>query len=196
MCTDTSSELVTAWVTATSNQRKGKQQVGILLLSFIENRLDNRGYYSKTTFWRGESQRTEWAKCRNQGAQLCVLNGVFSFVFFSGFTQTLQICFRQLFHDCFLISHDPLSLQIKHMRHFVEKGGGKMQTLFVNKQLFWWSASITLDNNNTVLADFKPIFSLYTLPHTSVGLTGCISIVFSVLNILTHLTTMLPVGSL
>ena len=26
--------------------------------------------------------------------------------------------------------------------------------LFVNKQLFWWSASITLDNNNDVLADF------------------------------------------
>ena len=26
--------------------------------------------------------------------------------------------------------------------------------LFVNKQLFWWSASITLDNNNAVLTDF------------------------------------------
>ena len=25
--------------------------------------------------------------------------------------------------------------------------------LFVNKQLFWWSASITLDNNNAVLTD-------------------------------------------
>ena len=24
---------------------------------------------------------------------------------------------------------------------------------FVNKQLFWWSASITLDNNNAVLTD-------------------------------------------
>ena len=55
--------------------------------------------------------------------------------------------------------------------------------LFVNKQLFWWSTSITLDNNNT-------------LPHISVGLTDCTSIVFSVLNILTHLTTMLPVGFL
>ena len=31
---------------------------------------------------------------------------------------------------------------------------------------------------------------------TSVGLTSCISIVFSVFNILTHLTTMLPVESL
>ena len=26
--------------------------------------------------------------------------------------------------------------------------------LFVNKQLFWWSASITLDNNNAVLTGF------------------------------------------
>ena len=25
--------------------------------------------------------------------------------------------------------------------------------LFVNKQLIWWSASITLDNNNAVLTD-------------------------------------------
>ena len=38
--------------------------------------------------------------------------------------------------------------------------------------LFWRSASITLDNNNNVF------FSSYTLPHTSVGLTDCISIVF------------------
>ena len=58
------------------------------------------------------------------------------------------------------------------------------------------SASITLDNNNDVLTDFYPIFLLYTLPYTSVSLTGCISIVFSVLNILTHVTTMLLVGSL
>ena len=55
---------------------------------------------------------------------------------------------------------------------------------------------MTLDNNNDVLADFWPFFLLYTLSHTSVGLTGCISIVFSVLNILTHFTTMLPVRSL
>ena len=68
--------------------------------------------------------------------------------------------------------------------------------VFVNKQLFWWSASITLDNNNAVLTDLQAFFSLYTLQHTSVGLTSCISIVFSVLNILTHLTTMLRVGSL
>ena len=37
--------------------------------------------------------------------------------------------------------------------------------------------SITLDNNKDVLSDFKPFFSLNTLPHTSVGLTSCISIV-------------------
>ena len=68
--------------------------------------------------------------------------------------------------------------------------------LFVNKQLFWWYAPITLDNNNAILKELCPFFSLDTLPHTSVGLTSCISIVFSVLNILAHLTTMLPVGSL
>ena len=51
---------------------------------------------------------------------------------------------------------------------------------FVNKQLFWWSASTTLDNNKDILPDFQPLFSLYTLPHTSVGLTSCtcISIFF------------------
>ena len=37
---------------------------------------------------------------------------------------------------------------------------------------------MTLDNNNDVLTDFWPFFSLYTLPHTSVGLTSRISIVF------------------
>ena len=49
--------------------------------------------------------------------------------------------------------------------------------LFVNKQLFWWSAPITLDNNNALLKGLCPFFSLNTLPHTSVGLTSCISIV-------------------
>ena len=49
-----------------------------------------------------------------------------------------------------------------------------------SKCLFWWSTSITLDNNNGVLRDFWPFFSLYTLPHTSVGLTGCISNAFCV----------------
>ena len=47
-------------------------------------------------------------------------------------------------------------------------------------------------HNNAVLT----FFSLNTLPHTSPGLSSCISIVFSVLNILTRLTTMLPVQSL
>ena len=50
--------------------------------------------------------------------------------------------------------------------------------LFVNKQVFWWSASITLENNNVLLTDFYPFISLYTLPHTSVSLTGCISNAF------------------
>ena len=55
---------------------------------------------------------------------------------------------------------------------------------------------ITLNNNNAVLTDLWSFFSLDTLPHFSVGLTSCISIVFSVLNILTHFATILPVGSL
>ena len=33
-----------------------------------------------------------------------------------------------------------------------------MVSLFVNKWLLWWSASITLDNNNTVLTDLLPFF--------------------------------------
>ena len=55
---------------------------------------------------------------------------------------------------------------------------------------------MTLDNNNAVLTDLLAFFSLNTLPHrsTSVGLTGCISFGFSVLHILTHLTTMMRVG--
>ena len=32
--------------------------------------------------------------------------------------------------------------------------GDEKWPLFVNKQLFWWSASITLDNNNDVLTDY------------------------------------------
>ena len=55
---------------------------------------------------------------------------------------------------------------------------------------------MALDNNNDVSTDLWLFFSLFTLPYTSVGLTDCSSIFFSVLNILTHLTTMLPVGSL
>ena len=43
---------------------------------------------------------------------------------------------------------------------------------FVHKQ------SITLDNNNAVLTDLWPFFSFNTVPHTSVGRTSCISIVF------------------
>ena len=36
----------------------------------------------------------------------------------------------------------------------IHKGDEKWPLFNVNKQLFWWSASITLDNNNDVLADF------------------------------------------
>ena len=45
---------------------------------------------------------------------------------------------------------------------------------------------MTLYNNNGVLTDFYTFFSPYTLPHTSVGLIGCIYNAFSVLNSLTH----------
>ena len=46
---------------------------------------------------------------------------------------------------------------------------------------------ITLDNYNDVLTDPSLFFSLNTSPHTSVGLTDCISIVlFSVLNVMSH----------
>ena len=61
---------------------------------------------------------------------------------------------------------------------------------FVYKQLFWWSASLTLDNYDEFLGMTFSHFLDYTLPHTLVGLAGCISTDFSVLNILTHLTTM------
>ena len=32
--------------------------------------------------------------------------------------------------------------------------GDEKWPLFVNKQLFWWSASIIMDNDNDVLTDF------------------------------------------
>ena len=49
---------------------------------------------------------------------------------------------------------------------------------------------------NAVLTDLYAFLSLNTLPHTSVSPTSCISIVFSVLKILTQMTTLLHVGSL
>ena len=36
---------------------------------------------------------------------------------------------------------------------------------------------MTLDKNHDVLADLQPFFSPFSLPHTSVDLTDCISIV-------------------
>ena len=47
-----------------------------------------------------------------------------------------------------------------------------------------------------VLTDLNTFLSINTLPHTSVSLASCISIVFSVLNILTNLITLPGVGSL
>ena len=48
--------------------------------------------------------------------------------------------------------------------------GDEKRHLFVNKQLFWWSASITFDNNNAFLADLftlrvKSLNSIYSLVH-------------------------------
>ena len=63
-CADTSSEPVPAYTRAPPDQCRGKQCVVILLRWLIVNRLDNRGYYSRTTFWRGESRCTEGPKWR------------------------------------------------------------------------------------------------------------------------------------
>ena len=47
--------------------------------------------------------------------------------------------------------------------------GEEKWPLFVNKQLFLWFASITLDNNIAVLTDLWAYFSLNILPHTLVA---------------------------
>ena len=77
----------------------------------------------------------------------------------------------------------------------IHKGSEKWP-LFVNKQLLWWSALIPLDNNNDVFTDFLAIFRTLYLPHTSVGLTYFISLVFSACKMSTHMTTTLHVVSL
>ena len=51
-------------------------------------------------------------------------------------------------------------------------------------------------NNNAVLTDLWPFFSLNTLPYTLVSQTSCIPIVFSVLNILTHMPLCCVLGHL
>ena len=50
-----------------------------------------------------------------------------------------------------IIQYRVVSLRLSPIK--THKGDAKWP-LFVNKQLFWWSASITLDNNNGVLTDF------------------------------------------
>ena len=69
----------------------------------------------------------------------------------------------------------------------------EMKMAFVCKQT---AVLVVRINNNAVLTDLYAFFSLNTLPHTLVSLTSCIYIVFSVLNILTHIDTMLRVVSL
>ena len=58
-CTATIGAPVTACDAPPPHQRDLKQRVGILLCWLIVNRLDNRGYYSRTTFWRGECRYIE-----------------------------------------------------------------------------------------------------------------------------------------
>ena len=51
--------------------------------------------------------------------------------------------------------------------------GNEKWPLFVYKQLFWWSASITLDNNNTLFLQTCRHFShliLYHIPHLQLAL--------------------------
>ena len=62
-CGDTSSQLVPSCCTESATQREGKQRVVILLNWLIVNRLNNRGYYSRTTFWRGECRYIECLLC-------------------------------------------------------------------------------------------------------------------------------------
>ena len=73
--------------------------------------------------------------------------------------------------------------------------GDEKWPLLVNKQLFWWSAPITLDNNNAeqTCMHFSHLI-LYHIPQ--LDLLVVFLLYFSILNILTHMTTMLRVGSL
>ena len=64
------------------------------------------------------------------------------------------------------------------------------------KVLLMKSALIILDLTIIFFNRLSAIFSPYTLLHTSVSLTGCISIIHSVLNILIYLNTLWPVRSL
>ena len=70
--------------------------------------------------------------------------------------------------------------------------GDEKWPLFVNKQLFWWSASITLDNNNAVLTDYRHFSHLILYHIPQLASLDVFLVFFSVLNIL----TMLHVGSL
>ena len=67
---------------------------------------------------------------------------------------------------------------------------------FVYKQTAVLVVRINNIDNNAVLTNLWTFFSLNTLLHTSITMTGCIFNVFSVFNTLTHLTPMLCVGSL
>ena len=68
--------------------------------------------------------------------------------------------------------------------------------LFLNKLLFWWSASIALDNNDDILAYIQQIcHTLYFTRYLSWFDYLYFYSIFS-LKYLAHLTSMLPVGSL
>ena len=57
---NTSSEPVSACATSPSYQHKADRCIVIILSWLIVNRLDTRGYYSRTIFFRRESRSTEW----------------------------------------------------------------------------------------------------------------------------------------
>ena len=80
---------------------------------------------------------------------------------------------------------EALLLKVSYNIIRIYKGVAKW-LLFVSECLFWWSPSITLDNNNNA-GRLYLVFMFYTLPHSSVGLTFVNLWLFQFLNIFTNL---------
>ena len=62
----------------------------------------------------------------------------------------LEICSKRLIRAIGKV----LLMKLSYRGPIKNHKGNEKWLLFVNKQLFWCSASITLDNNNDVLTDF------------------------------------------
>ena len=92
---------------------------------------------------------------------------------------TLLVLTSRTFLNLKLIPRVYLELLVKYSSRYLARTpikthkGAEKWPLFVNMHLFWWSTSITLDNNRL----FR-IFFHFIIPYTPVGLTSCISIVF------------------